>query len=872
MVFKDKRKLIQGLALAFVLAAHGLVLFAQHPPRKERNADKEDEDLVYLVKAQSLEQFTLFGEQHRKAVKSTFLHNGMTLVSDTAIWNVDNKIIHAFGHVKIVQGDTRLTSEKMDYIIEDNLAVFSGVLVQLENRKKNLLRTQHLDYNTKDSVAVFSRGASMRDEDGQIIESLDGTYDARLETFCFSGNVNMFTDSTFIMTSGLDYYSRPDRAEFTQPIDFWHGDDMLSSLSGWYDRPAETFFLTEKVHAMSPGRESWADTMFVYRAKKEMLLLGNAQMQDSVRSVTALGDRVHYSDTTSTVTLSRDAAIAIRLTENEKTDTAYIGADRIVYRTIIKDSIPDFIVRKAETRLKDISVDPVKEYREKAAREAAEARAKAEEEKKQRERGFSGAAGSDKAAPETASAPAPAAPDSLATPPADSLKAKTDSLDVQVPDSTKIGFLLAAGDVRMFRQDLQVRCDSLEYTDLDSLVRLYSSPFVWNDGNRQYTADSIYVQILNGRVEKANLMSEAFIITLEDTLLFDQIKGAEVMAYFDSTSALRRFDALGGAVALFYLEENGRIATANKVQSKMLSATLSDGQVQRVHYFETPKNDAFPLAQLPGDEKLMKGFNWTPERRPSGPADITTKTVRKSQRLEYASHPRPEFEFTRQYFPGYIEGIMEEIQLRKEGKLPPPAKPSKPVPAVAEPAPVVPSSQPDTVAAVPAPAPALPDTAVVVPVLPDSAPALPDSVAVQPDSTAVQTDSLAAPSDSLAPPPVKDTALVKAEPDPKELARQEKERKRREKEKLAKERHEAAEAAAALRIAARDARWARLDSLDAIKKAEKELKRLEKKRERTRRQLIRQMRQEEKDRIKLEKYILRYEKRKYKDENKRRKP
>ena len=155
MGFKIERKVISRLA-ALLLAALSLALFAQKPPKKASRAQEDEENLVYLLKAKSLEQYQVFGEQHRKALAATFLHNGMYLISDTADWNVDTKIILAKGHVKVIQGDTRLTSERLTYSIDEDLAIFSGVLVQLENKQKNLLRTQHLDYNTRDSVAVLS--------------------------------------------------------------------------------------------------------------------------------------------------------------------------------------------------------------------------------------------------------------------------------------------------------------------------------------------------------------------------------------------------------------------------------------------------------------------------------------------------------------------------------------------------------------------------------------------------------------------------------------------------------------------------------------------------------------------------------------------
>lgn len=882
MGFKVERKVISRLA-AVLLAALSLALFAQKPPKKATRTQKEDEDnLVYLLKATSLEQYQIFGEQHRKALGATFLHNGMYLISDTADWNVDTKLILAKGHVKVIQGDTRLTSERLTYVIDENLALFSGVLVQLENKRKNLLRTQHLDYNTRDSVAVFSKGASMRDEDGQIIESTDGTYDSKTEFFTFSGNVNMFTDSVFVKTESLEYDSRTARADFVEPIDFWNGDNMLSARDGWYARDRQVFFFTDNVHGLSPEREGWADTMYVYRETGELLLRGNAQMRDTVRGITSFADRILFCDSTHTVTMRRNVAAAIVDADAPK-DTSYVGADLMVYRTIRRDSIPQYLTQKAENRISEMAVDAVQEYRAQAAKAAAEAAAKAAEEKEKREHGYSPAAGREKKdKPTTGAAPlAPPAmpdapPDSLAAP-ADSLGAPVDSLPPAI-DSTKIGFLYASGDVKIYRQDLQVRCDSLDYTDLDSIARFYGTPFFWNDGNRQYTADSVYVLIRNGKLDKANLLSEAFIITQEDTMLFNQIKGAEVMAYFDTTSTLRRFDALGGAVALFYLEENGQIATANKVQSKMLSATLRNGELERVLYFETPKNDAFPLAQMLSEDKRMKGFNWKPERRPSGKQDITTKEYRASERSSYSKRPRPDFKQTKFYFPGYMEGIMEDIELRKQGIVPPPReKPDKnksdkdkkkkgkddkkgkgPEAPPAE-VPVTPPVPADTTAA-PADTLTVPEEAPSAPADTTEAPA--DTLKAAADTLKVAADSLAASRETLPPPP----------PDAKQLERERREQARREREQKAQERRDAQDLAIALRIAERDAKWARLDSLDAVKKALKDQKKLEKKRKRTLRQVLRRDREEEKDRKRLEKYIALYERKKLKEESKRREP
>ena len=138
--------------------------------------------------------------------------------------------------------------------------------------------------------------------------------------------------------------------------------------------------------------------------------------------------------------------------------------------------------------------------------------------------------------------------------------------------------------------------------------------------------------IKNKQMEKAHLLANAFITIQEDPHSYDQIRGTEMVAYFDSTSALTRFDALGGASSIFYLEEKGALATVNKVESKMIYATFKDGEIERIYYYDNPKNDGYPTVQMPEEDKTLKGFRWDPERRPASPLDVTSLTPRRSER------------------------------------------------------------------------------------------------------------------------------------------------------------------------------------------------------------------------------------------------
>ena len=342
-------------------------------------AQSQKDSLVVLVSSKSAQVVDVDGASYRKVIgPARFLHNDTYLLCDTAYWNVQTEVIDAWGHVSILQDETVLTSDKLTYLVKDDLAQFRGSMVQLTDKDHNTLRTRHLDYNTKDSVAVFMNGGSMRDKDGQIIESRRGIYDSKVKKFTFEEDVNMFTDSVFVKTSSLVYESDLSLATFGSATDVWKEENMLSSEQGWYDRGREMFFFKDNVHVMSQEQEGWCDSLFFNRASSDVDMLGNAQVSDTTRNVYALAGRINYQDSTSKVTLTREPAVISKMEEQDGTvDTVYLGAEKLVYLTLPKFKVDSLAVEQAKARISALAVDPVGEYRKKAAEAAAKAKEEA---------------------------------------------------------------------------------------------------------------------------------------------------------------------------------------------------------------------------------------------------------------------------------------------------------------------------------------------------------------------------------------------------------------------------------------------------------------------------------------------------------------
>ena len=696
------KRFFRRLTLVCAALASCLGTYAQ-------NKEEQVDSLVRLMSAKSMQLIEKGGINYRKVTgPARFLHNDTFLLCDTALWNVNIQQIEAIGNVKILQESTVLTSDRMVYLIDEDLAQFRGTLVQLEDKDGNLLRTRFLDYNTKDSVAIFKGGGAMRDKDGQVIESLSGRYDSPLKTFTFTDNVNMFTDSIFVRTTRIVYNTDENCAVFGAQTNAWKDGDMLSADAGWYDRNRELFLFNDDVHVMTKDQEAWSDSLYFHRNDMNVEMLGKVQIIDTTRKVTALAGRLEYLDSLSQVTLTREpSVIAVTDTTGNAIDTVYVGADVLSVRSLMRFQIDSSEIQAAQRRKGDMATDALAAYRQKAAEEARAAAEQAkknnadyqveEQARKLREQnaakkegeertGGPAADGKDGTESEVGGQDGgqagsgggtdgregasnlesqEVAADGGLRDPSDGTVAASDSLVTAPKDSTKIGFIWGRGRVRLFREDMQMSCDTLKFNELDSLVRLHVDPIVWNEGNRQYAADSIYVSFGENSLDRAYLMSNAFVIVEEAPECYDQIRSAEMLAFFDGKGGLRRFDAMGGVDAVFYLKEDSTFATVNKSQAKLLSAEFKNGDIDLVSYFESPKNDAFPLAQLKAGDRVLKGFNWQPELRPEGPETIVTREVRPSERKKYAARPQAAFRQTAQYFPGYMDGIYKEIELRR---------------------------------------------------------------------------------------------------------------------------------------------------------------------------------------------------------------
>lgn len=656
------------------------------------------DSLVRLVEAQSATIEEADGVSYRKIIGSArFLHNNTYLLCDTALWNVNENVIKAVGNVQIIQDNTFLTSDRVDYVVDENLAKFRGTLVELYDKEGNVLRTNYLDYNTRDSIATFFNGGVMKGSGGNIIEGLEGWYFAYDKLFSFEENVEMFTDSVFIKTSKLEYNTVENKAYFDRNTIAWQEDNMLFTNNGEFDRGNNIFRFKRNSYILTKDQELWADTISYYRNSGEADLYKNIQILDTKQSAYSFADEAKYRPNPVDITLTKNPAVALYTEDNGVRDTLFLAADTLKFYHVRRCDIDSSEIAQAKSRVELSNLDPMIEIEAASAKNRVDNREVSNFITPKKPKIDDVVKEDDVLLP---------VKDSLA-PQNDSLITVTDSLGVQMDtfglatdsvgvqidsagvqmdslgvqadsvavgtdstgvmadsvavqqlDTTAVTFIDAWHNVKVYRNDLQALCDSLVYTELDSMARLYINPVVWNNVKHQLSSDSMQLVIKNNVLTKANLLSNAFIASQEDTVHYNQIKGTEMVAYFRDND-LFRFDALGGASMIFYLQEDSIITIMNHKEGKIISARIKNREIQRIKYIESLRNDAHPVFNLSIEEQRLKGFNWRGDERPVSRFELVDRSIKKSQRETFKRRRFPTYPYAAVYFPDERDAIME---------------------------------------------------------------------------------------------------------------------------------------------------------------------------------------------------------------------
>ncbi len=229
---------------------------------------------------------------------------------------------------------------------------------------------------------------------------------------------------------------------------------------------------------------------------------------------------------------------------------------------------------------------------------------------------------------------------------ADSLARDSVTLPPPFPADSTYKMIKAYRNVKMYRADSQIVCDSMVILNTDSIVRLYQKPVLWNESN-QVTSDSMKIYTRKQKIEKIHFMGNPLMGGEIDTMYYNQVKGKDMTAIFDNGKVVRN-DVEGNAQTIYFMQEEDTpdVTGLMYIESASISFYFDEGTICQIVYKQNPAYVLYPLALIPEtQERRLPDFEWFYDMRPSRHS-VMIRTIRPSQREGGKSQDRPRFRIT----------------------------------------------------------------------------------------------------------------------------------------------------------------------------------------------------------------------------------
>ena len=204
----------------------------------------------------------------------------------------------------------------------------------------------------------------------------------------------------------------------------------------------------------------------------------------------------------------------------------------------------------------------------------------------------------------------------------DSLYLHSDTLKAIATDTTKKNRILYAfHKVKFFRHDMQGLCDTLIYDTKDSLIYLHNHPVLWSEKN-QMTASKVNMKLKNKKIQKISFFNSSFIVSQYDTSRFNQIKGKDIVAWFNNNT-LDHMDVKTNAETIYYFKDDkGKLMGINSSTSPDMKIFITDNKVRRVVHLDQTEGTFYPQKDFKKEDSLLKDFKWYKDIRPKDRFDI----------------------------------------------------------------------------------------------------------------------------------------------------------------------------------------------------------------------------------------------------------
>jgi len=523
-------------------------------------------------------------------------HNGTTLNCDSAHLYQDKNYVEAFGNVQInTASGAQISSEYLKYTGNNNMAYLKKDVVIIDGN--NQLQSDDVNYNTITKIAKYTKGASLQSDNTQLTSN-EGIYNGKTKDAYFKGDV-VVTDAKYNVDSKeMKYNTVTKFVTFLDESTIVTENTTIQGKKGTYDAAKEIGNFNTRSTVSNDEQDITANTMHYEKKTGISNAAGNVVMNDYKNNRKLLANKTNYNEQTGYMKAFGDV---ILYDEKEGrtmfTETVeYYKKSKYTVATknvLLYDSAQNSILQCNQLQFNQYlhlslaTGNPI--LRTLADKDSLFLRADS-----------------------FFSAPANGVDTirKFVVPnvnPIDSNEVVNDSLHIT---------LLGLGHVIIFSDSMQAICDSMSYSQNDSIFKLFMKPILWTRAN-QAVGDTIWLRTVNNKLSQLNLLSNASMIS--DTKygnMYDQIYGSKIDGFIVN-DALDNMFVDGNAESIYFNKnDNDEYMGVNKSSSAQMKNVMKEKKVSRIVFYSLPEGTFTPIDKIAEADKKGAAFVWLEDKRP----------------------------------------------------------------------------------------------------------------------------------------------------------------------------------------------------------------------------------------------------------------
>lgn len=277
-----------------------------------------------------------------------FQHGNVIMDCDSAYFYSESNKIDAFSRIHISQGDTlHLYGEKLFYDGDIEIAKMRENVKLID--KQTVLTTQYMDYNLKDNIGYYYNNGNIINANNKL-RSNKGFYYASIKLFIFKTAIVIENPDYTIESDTMRYNTVSRTAYFLGPTTITSKENLIYSENGWYNTNTNISQFQKNAYLLSNKQMIKGDSLYYEREKGIGKAFHNVFIIDSAKNVIVTGNYVYYIENPQ-FALVTDSAQMIKYGTNDSlflhADTFRITSDTLENRWIkgyykVKFFKPDF--------------------------------------------------------------------------------------------------------------------------------------------------------------------------------------------------------------------------------------------------------------------------------------------------------------------------------------------------------------------------------------------------------------------------------------------------------------------------------------------------------------------------------------------------